>query len=406
MTKSWDNPTFDRLKQEIKDELTSVESASGVEGRLQHIHDHISKLQSDLSGPAQMRRFIFAVSALMHHMRHGGLKSSQVNQLVELCEAILKLQRIEFATSRMSHLYGEVFSGVSQISWSAGFPVRSMFEQQLAKASSGRNQLGSEAYRVFSMGMRFLGLGFMDLAISHFAAAEEKSQDNPDSNDRSLIERARLGRLKCLRLMGCFDRAQILHESSREIWCSTTGKKSPEQLEFLWETCCLALQRDQKYQPMVSAVNKGEHQTGVYILEAHLWAKSISDTSMSRKLRKLDYLAKKKIIDPKGLGFAYRLGQAFDACYDTELLMAKRMQILAKVMIQIHRIASIDKELLAWAAATRFFARNKYLPLACLSLKQYESLCLRLSDGESKDLLNLHDGLNSAAWASGASIFS
>jgi hypothetical protein len=401
---SWDNPNFEKKKQEIKAELDAITDEKGFKARLCHIRDNIHRLDNDLSSNSQMERFIYVVSALIHQLKFGGLKAPEVSQLVTLGLGILKIQGIEISNSRLSHLYGELYSAKSQISFRNGEPLKSIFEQQLARYSSGRNQLGSEAYRIYSMAIRLLGLGLAVQALAHFEAAEALAQG--DGADSGVALNARLSQIKCLRLMAKPQEARDRLDNTRENWRKVRND-TIEVLtqELAWEEYCLAAQVEGDLNPMLKAI-KSSHKRGVYILEAHLWVRAISDTFASKKLKPLEYYSRKKLIDLKSSGYCYKVLQAFEICYATNLPMSQRMHQLANVLLKVKRLAAIDKELLTWAAATRFFSRNKYLPLATVSYSEYQMTSGKLSGGESADIMGLFKNQTSLRWFSEKSIFS
>ena len=78
-----------------------------------------------------------------------------------------------------------------------------------------------------------------------------------------------------------------------------------------------------------------------------------------------------------------------EEAYDPEIPLTRRVQQLGESLQETHKFLTVDRELLAWAAAARFLLRKRTYELATFALRRYEGLSLALSDGALKDVLDL-----------------
>src|SRR5205085_936296 len=103
----------------------------------------VSKFGSSGVADDNLKRFIYAVSALAQHVRYGGLTSIKVRQLHELAHAILKREQIEPVNSQLSFLYGDLYLMLSQARYWLGELHDSVWDQEISRLLSPRAVVGS-----------------------------------------------------------------------------------------------------------------------------------------------------------------------------------------------------------------------------------------------------------------------
>ena len=93
---SWRHETLIQEKKAIKAELDAVaQSGAGPSARLQQALQKLAELETDNTTTGRLRRYIYAVSALVHHERYGGLKPKQVKGIAQIALAIVTVFRIK-----------------------------------------------------------------------------------------------------------------------------------------------------------------------------------------------------------------------------------------------------------------------------------------------------------------------
>jgi hypothetical protein len=78
-----------------------------------------------------------------------------------------------------------------------------------------------------------------------------------------------------------------------------------------------------------------------------------------------------------------------DRCYDSTIHINERLDQLGNTLAMVRKLVTVDKELLAWAAAVRWLKRARALDFASLAWAEYASLSMRLSGGAARDVLGV-----------------
>ena len=82
----------------------------------------------------------------------------------------------------------------------------------------------------------------------------------------------------------------------------------------------------------------------------------------------------------------HNLGRLVDQLREQREEYARK---LGQQLTRVSQLPSVDTELLVWAAAARWLARNRMEGLGALTLQEYRALSLRLSSGAHVDVLGL-----------------
>ena len=85
----------------------------------------------------------------------------------------------------------------------------------------------------------------------------------------------------------------------------------------------------------------------------------------------------------------YAITCALEDGYDAKIPMAARLRNLGEALSKTSGIFSIDKELLALVASTRWLMRSKSRDLAIMTISRYKGLSYLLTDGKSPDVLGV-----------------
>lgn len=386
---AWTQKTIESEKRRIKEELDARERREGPEGRFALALSRVRKLQEEASGIARLRCFIYVVSALLHASRHGGLKASQLNRLVTLGEALLAAQGVKKTSSRLSLLHGELYLAYSQCHRLAGNHWKAAWEHQISHYLSQRNPPGGAGFQLLSRGLRALRLGHGPLAVTLLDEAEREGLP------KSSLPQARINLVRALRLAHDFDRAEQVLVSSLQI----DSLSRDERRDLEWEGLCLQSIRSGTMEAIGRAVLPGRgHHDYAYLLEAFLWARVYADKTWMERLPAVRRLGYKLKLRKKEHGFLLECATVMERCYDARLPYLARLRALGKILSSTGALASIDKELLVWAAASRWLSRTKAYDIASLVLAEYRAAGLKLSQGRIDDPLNGVSDLTSRPW--------
>jgi hypothetical protein len=384
----WHLRHVEEEKRAIKAELDALGSGKDTDARLRHISARIGELEADDQPVPRLRRFVYVVSALVHHSRFGGLTEAQVRNLEDLGHALLFAEKIHPIKSRLAYLYGELHLALSQIHRKTGKHWLAAWEQQISLHLSGKTPPGGVAFQYLSMGIRAARLGFGPSAVTYFKAAEDLGLD-----PRPLL-RARLGRIRALRLAG--ELAQ-----SAELAAATTSLQmsNDEQLELVWEESCRTAQAKLDLGEMMRLTARGSsHHLPIYLVEAFLWAHAVPERRWEKKLVRVRTMIRKKLMRREQLGIALEAIEAVETAYDSAMPMAARLQKVGRILARTNEFVTLDLELLFLAAVGRWLARSHLFSMASLVLQRYKALNVLQTNRTGADGLGLVQDLLEKPW--------
>lgn len=375
--KAWSKKLVEREMMRIRDELQDVESRVGPKGRLEAILRGIHETKDELSRMGNLRCYIYVVSALTHQTRHGGLKTKQLESLVALAHALLKIQGVTPITSKIGFLYGYVHLSLSQIHRNDGKPFPSAWEQGLSHYLSLRSPVGGEAYQALSTGIRSLRLGHADLAIEQFKIALK--------GDLSDYHKARcyLEIIKAYRLSARLDEAEALEP---EIAKATLSPE--ERAEVTWERNCRKAVRTGDIDVLISAIKNGRpHSDPSYAREVFFWTRATRSRKWLTRFSTIRSFVSYTGVGIKKRDFMFECIKTLEQCYDSDIPLVIRLRNLGKSLNSRSKLFNVDIELLFLATSLRWLFRSRSYGLAKLVAYEYRSYCLKLSGGRSGDVL-------------------
>ena len=374
----WSRRQIDATKDRVRRRLAQF-AAEGREGLHQHLMESLNNPGDDL-----LEHFVYLVSALTYQIRFRDLSKAQVRRIVDTGLGLLKLQGIKPGQSKLSFLYGEVHTALSQIARGEGRHLASAWHQQLAHQSTRGPMSGGASFQLFVAGNRALRLGHGDMALGLYQKASAAGAE------ANLQQRIQLQRLKCLRLQGRFEEFDSLHQQ-------VEFQEQRYHEEAGWEKLCRHLAMGGGWREFLQAVAKrGSHHQPIYILEAFLWVKSSSTDKPTRDLVKVSSLARK--LSRKESGGVLNLAETLDQLYDDQVPFDRRLLRLGDFLDNINQLEAVEYELMAWLSAARWLSRHNSFPLAQIALCEYRSLGQRLTGGHHGDSLGLAGDLFAKPW--------
>ncbi len=386
---SWRRPAIDEMKRTVKAELDQVLAASNEAARLNYILEQIQLLEEASEGSSHLRRFVLVMSALVHHERYGGLSKKQIQDLGALGQAILRVVGVKTGHTPTSFLYAEMHAIMSDIHYSNGEFLSSLWERQLGAhaAVMTAEHLSRQNY---GMGLSALRLGNITSAVQCFekALAEGEDQGHHD--------RIRMHLLKAKRLSG--DREEAYAMITR---CAAEMEDQACLNELKWEKALLDLASSQDLGELFALSKRGQPlHASSYLLELFLWTSAHAKTKWSEKIAKVSTLGSQRSLDFHRYTHLYAVAQNIEQAYDVEIPFAKRLLDIKKILPRIQLLRQVDQELLAWLSLARWLYRSHHYPMASMIFHEYQALCLKLSRGASRDVLGIAQDLAEVDWLS------
>jgi hypothetical protein len=384
----WTRNKIETEKAKVRSELDPFVEKGDLTGRLAFIQEEMDKLADDDSSRSQLRRYVLAVSSLVHHERYGGLTDSQIKGAAKIAFTILKVQGIKTKLSKIAYVYGELHLILSLVYRKAGLPFESAWEQLMAHHYSSRAPTGGPGFQSFSRAIRAMRMGHSEIALKNFVAANEHLSGKA-------MEQARLGQAKALRFLGNLNECELVVQSLMA-GDLTAGAK----LECIWELACCKIHRDHDLTAMMKLIGKdASHFQATYLIESYLWACALSLRSWREGFYKWSTLARYKDLGVRDHGVSFQAVRILEACYDDSVSLGLRLQALGEHLAIRREILLVDVELLFLLASVRWLARVGAEDMAGLILAEYKGLCMKLSSGKSQDVLGLAEDLLNRSWA-------
>ncbi len=389
----WSKPRIESERRALADELTELVSREGETAVTGYLHRGMAALEADLAPEAQLRRFLLLLALVGQHENDGSLSSGDLARLRDLGEAILKTQGIYAGSSRLSYLYGDLLLSFARIRHKEGrhwtFAWQTQMAQFLSKGEAG--DTGSHALETAEAALR---RGNLTTAIEALTVAETLGLEALHE-----FERARLGRVKALRLTGRPDEAAGLHAETK---LSRTVSPATN-LALDWEGICRELQKTGDMARMIQATGRtGDHREALYILEATLWAKAVTSKQWLTRLPKAESIRKAfsdSLKKPSANALLYECVLQLERCYDNDIPLLKRLADLGDMLERVPKLYHIDHELLVWAASARWLIRYHQQAMADFAVAEYRALSLRMTDGTLADCLGVVADLEIKAWS-------
>jgi len=376
----WTQKQIEQTKAEVRARIASHSDPADPHQALWFALEKIHDAGEELTSQGQLERYVYVVSSLVHHAHFGGLKPKQLEKLIGLAEAILALQGIRPNSSKLGFLYGELYLAVSQIQTQQGQHWDSIWGQQLSFYLSQRAPSGGKGFQALLLAIRGFRLGHANLALEQLEQADKLGLDSQYQT------RAALEALKALRLSGSFAKADTVAKHVRE----SLRPHAAEVHELDWEDLLRKISRERDIGALLTAVQKKDspHHKATYLCEAFLWTRIVKTREWLKRFPTARSLARDPHISVKG-SHLFPWVTGFESLYDSTIPTILRLKKLGQLLSEAHRLPSIDTEILIWAAAARWLARNRIEGLAAATFAEYRGLSLRLTDGKSPDALGL-----------------
>lgn len=379
--KIWNVRNIADTKARIKAHLENGDdTTSSPEERLTYIIRRITELEEDTAKQATLDRFVYCMSALVHHECKGGLDAVQTRSIFEIAIAILASLRIDPQSSRIGFIYAELHLVMSQIKRREGHQWMAAWEQQVSNVFSGReNSPQMQAHQVLATAIRHMRLGHGDSAQDLFCQALQMPLPN-----RQQV-RCRLGLIQLRRLRGEFD---LAHLDVTEC-LKTPDLSETETIDAKWEELLIGAQRNNDIPKLLHSIQpRASHYLPTYFVEGILWrtARNYDDKV---KLPVLASVARPRSLNASKLGLFFRSASAIEQFNDDAIPLVNRLEKLGAALESRHRLISVDKELLILAAAGRVLHNQGLEDLALLAWLEYRKLSQSISDQKTSDSLSV-----------------
>ncbi len=328
---------------------------------------------------ALLTKFFLCLWFMENHKLHDFATGSTVRDLVRSCESLLLMCKIRPVSSPHSSLYGRLYRSYSQWTLESGDPWAAMWQSNLGQTLSNPGTVSNAVIEALFAADRALRLGHIASAAATYAHAE--------ANARDLDERceARLGLVICYRLLGELDVAESLAATT----VAENNGLTSELLDFQWQINLCEAIRSKSIEPLLeSQQNRSPFHKPQYAIPTSLLAYAFKNTKNQRQVKKSSTLRSHFDNVDRGT-YEYNLIkclQSLEQCYNEDLDLTQRLKQLGEVLALARQQLLIEDTLIFFAGAIRWLQISKQQPFLGYLVNEYQGLCLRISEGQSKDI--------------------
>ncbi|SMF59812.1 hypothetical protein [Pseudobacteriovorax antillogorgiicola] len=379
---AWRYQDFLSIKDDVRHELQGIQEEQGGDAKVHHCLELITQLEHGVELD-QLRRLVYILCLLAHHVRYDCLSPEEVKSLFDLSSTLLQVHRVIPGKGKLSVVYGDIHLLKSQLYLNEGEFWLSTWEQEIANQSTYRVAPGGDTFNDYLMGMKALRFGDASVAYDYFCKAEEEKT-------KSFFDNSRIGRVRCLRLAARADEAKSLIQDT----LSDPSIDLSVRHELEWELACIRIQEKQSLDGIrdLTKLDESHHQAS-YLIEMFFWASSVSSYRWLRQMAKIRTLARKKDLQIRKKGLAYKMALIIEGAYDDTVPLTMRMKKMEFIFKNARRLRNVDKELLIWLSLCRWLERQKMTKIASMALNEYMALSRRLSGGTCDDVLGIAQDL-------------
>jgi hypothetical protein len=287
------------------------------------------------------------------------------------------MQGIRRTASVLDYLHGELCFVLSQIYRNDGHLWRSVWEQQTSFYMAKKSPILSRGFHSMCCGVHAARLGYALLAEQQLRLAIHEGIGDP------YILRTRLELIRLYRLMKRNQDA----ETEEKVLLNEVHITDPYQLEVQWEQACRTAMLTQALGPLMELVRPGRsHFKPSYVLDLFLWSRCIKSREWLLRWSTLKRMARGMKWSRRLLGTSLSAVEILEQCYDEAVPHNLKLEHLGRLIHRTSRFPTIERELLFWAAVTRWSHRSRGDGFASFSLSEYMSINLRVSDGKDRDV--------------------
>ena len=328
-----------------------------------------------------MRRYIYTITALIHHAQFGGLAQKEIQDLSRLAFSTLNVVGVPETSAPNSFLYEDIHRAIAAIHRTEGDYWLSIWEHESAKRSSDFNNPHRMALLNLGTGIRWIRLGMLGKGI------EIIGQSLKAGLDRDNDIRARINLAKALRLSGRSESAEDMIDKT----LTETDLSEDVRAELEWERLLLQSAKTRSVRPIADAIrSRGAFaKRPPYVLEGFFWLSASSEIKFREQLPGVTALTRiRRSVDQADELFAEH-ALCLTEVYDADIPLGARLQKLGTTLSQASQLLSLDRELLLWAAATRWLMRIRNSDLMAITLNRYQQLSASATGGAATDTLQL-----------------
>lgn len=379
----WSKDLIDRREKEIREELQLMLAEQDFASACQYCLNAVLSPQIDSSCELKLICYCIRALELIPQQSQGLTETSTIAKKIEkLAKGLLAKNKVKAGKSRIAFLHGQIKQAMAKIyqcegdSWSALWD--SSMGLYLSRGSS--NPLLPQQHMDFIN--QAIDSGIPCHIIGLIDQLEEYTADQLDRR-RLITLRIRANRLSARHQSLASDLSELKHLASLDRKVAASIQWEKDFSEMILTT------KHQKVHELLFSKHCADIPVESY-LKYTLWLRSQEKKELCKNAPKVSGL--KRFLKRNHLLKAsdkrcFKVLQGIEDAYDASLPIDIRLRKAGALMSQIEQLDS-EYRLLALAAMVRWLLPRQR-QMASIFQAEYTSLCLKMSDGASRDVLRL-----------------
>lgn len=317
--------------------------------------------------------------SLIHLERQEQISTAILRRIEKPFRTVLKVLRPKAAAKFMHQVESELHDVLSQIHRRTGDHLRSAWHVGFARHTCDVGSEISRLHHLLTSANRMMRLGDLQESIRIY-------QELIGTAERPLKLKAQCQLIIALRLRRDFAGALArLDELDAEPLVTTP---SSLKLEMQWQRMCILTQINGDWNQMQSTVRRAQsHFFPSYILEGALWEIALSRNLKVRQSYLVHSLSRHGELRSKSHPKLYDIVDTLQRALDPQVPKELRLQEVGEAIFAAPELFRLDQELLVYQAAAQVLDFLNAPALADVPRRQYGTLSLTMTQGQSNNVL-------------------
>lgn len=382
-SQTWSQDLIERFENEISQELMTFLETQDTVGAIGYCLKQVfSTDERELNDLKVICYIVSTLNLISINPQNVAEYSQLAKKLEKLAKSLLEKNNVKAGKSRLSFIHGQLKQAMANVHKTEGNAWAALWESSMGLYLSRGSTNPFLPFQHLCFVTQAIDSGIPSRVMDLLQGLESKL---PENFDRSGL---RCLKVKALRLAG---KHQELRKEMRSF--DSVKELKPKFVSAIqWEKAFSKAVLEGEHQPMhqlLFRTKNAELPASAYLKYA-LWLRAQGKkdlcqmtpkvAAIKRTIKKNDQIL---AVDKRCL----KVLQGIEDCYDTTLPIELRLRKVGGLMSYIENLDA-EYKLLALAAIVRWL-NPRQKQMAAIFYAEYTSLSCKMSDGESRDVLNL-----------------
>ncbi len=376
----WSSAMLKSIHSDIHNELTEKIHAQPHQDVLSYSLAQVIGPAGNDRNTADASKFFYAVEAIVLCGSHSAQALPTIKKLEKIAKAILYQNKVRPRKSQLAHLHGFLSRALSFFYKQQGMMMHALWQTAVGFTLAQGGLEPIDELQTLDMAQLLLQRGSASTAAELFLQIADRTK-NQDVRQKALI-----GRIKALRLCNRASESQrILVQLQSE------NLRESQQKALNWELFAHhALNQNAVEWSSWAKLNPVSDTPIHQSIQYNLWILAEKSVADHQHLLKLSLL-KKTLIQQNCKDAqskqAFKTLESFAVLQDTDIPFETRLEEALQILLGLDKL-DVESRLLTLLALLRWLMRNNQKQFALVAAEEYEALCLRLTNGQSREIFS------------------